>query len=69
MREAAERGDPLPFTPKHSDMATATAMVTATSAVAANNGVVSPLREGMAAVEASPKEGGKKGGLLRMAGL
>lgn len=73
MREAAERGDALPFTPRSGQQAGATATVNVAS-------VPSPLREGMMtpgavadASAATPKSGGKRGesggGLLRMVGL
>lgn len=66
LREAAERGDPLPLTPRQG-AATATATITAATPGAA----VTPLREGMSGVgptDATPKSSGKKG-LLGIAGL
>ena len=68
VREAAERGDPLPFTPRQGvPPATATATVTASTPGAA----VSPLREGMAgaAEAAGPTPKSAKKGLLGIAGL
>lgn len=65
MKDAAERGDPLPFTPRQGG---ASAGATATFAVTS---VPSPLREGMASMaEATPKaEKKSEGGILRMVGL
>ena len=72
VREAAERGEPLPFTPRDgapTHTATATATVTASTPGAA----VSPLREGMAAANdaAGPTPKSSKRGLvgLGIAGL
>lgn len=70
VREAAERGEPLPFTPRgggHPPTATATATVTATTPGAA----ISPLREGIAAATdaVGPPPKSAKKGLLGLAGL